>query len=102
MVYLQVEGQNTLPCCPQLKPAQRQMVQAHDRELSLDRGVAVVSTIKPVIDIISDSAIHIYQQQIHQRQQYLQKEPGDSWHILSSEVHALGALPEACWALWVP
>lgn len=77
------------------------MVQAHNRALSLYCGIAVVYTIKPVIDIIPDSAIHIYQQ-IHQRQQYLQKEPGDSWQILSSEVDALRALPEACWALWVP
>lgn len=84
-----------------LEPAQLQMVKASDGALTLSCRVAVVHTIKPVIDIISDSAIHTYQH-IHQRQQYLQKGPGDSWHIPSSEVDVLRALPESCWALWVP
>lgn len=61
----------------------------------------MVHTIKPIIDIISDAAIHIYQE-IHQRQQNLQKGPGDSWHIPSSEGEALRALPESRWALGVP
>lgn len=84
-----------------LEPVRLQMVKASNGALPLHCGVAVVLTIKPIIDIISDSAIHIYQE-IHQRQQNLQKGPGDSWHIPSSEVEALRALPESCWALWVP
>lgn len=82
-----------------LEPAQLQMVKASKGALSLHCGVAVVHTIKPVIDIISDSAIHIYQW-IHQRQQCLQKGLGDSWYIPSSEADALRALPESCWAPW--
>lgn len=81
-----------------LEPMQLQMVKASHGALTLHSGVAVVHTIKPAIDIISDSAIHIYQE-VHQRQQNLQKWPGDSWHIPSSEVEALRALPESCWAL---
>ncbi|KAL6051534.1 hypothetical protein STEG23_011339 [Scotinomys teguina] len=68
-----------------LEPAQLQKVKANNGTLTLSCRVAVVHTIKPVIDIVSDCAIHIYQQ-IHQRQQYLQKGPGDSWHIPSSEI----------------